>query len=69
MLAAIHHQGLSIIMDGHSDPEGAAYAAAAIRAMAQAGCRKVDAVARALGDPGFGTFDEDFAPITLGPGE
>lgn len=67
LLAAIHGQSFPLIQS--PDADEAANTAKAIQAMAMIGCRKADAVARALGEAGFGYFEEEFAPIVLGAGE
>lgn len=70
MLSAIHRLGIRMIEVASSDdPEEVASGATAIIAMAKVGCLKVDAVARALGETGFGNFEDEFAPIVLGAGE
>jgi len=66
LLLAIHTQGESIINDSGDDIDTVANMAIAIRTMAMFGSHRLDAVARALGDPGYGAFDEEFAPIVLG---
>ena len=66
MLATIYQMGVAIVGGCNLEPEDGAIAN---QSMAIIGCRKVDAVARALGETGFGNFEEEFAPIVLGQGE
>lgn len=69
LLLAIHEQGACIMECSAKEYERAGNLAEAVKTMAMVGCRKVDAISSALGEPGLGAFEADFAPIVLGGGE